>query len=196
MQLGFILVYVYGAHGMLEAARGRLDAARAWGERAATLARKQGDPRVEGLANAYLSIANAHDGRLAEAEAHGRIAMQLLANVPPMLPIAHAARARALLGLGRNPEAVAEARLAHRILEETGAEDGEALVRLVYAECLQTVNEEDEARRVLRRACKRLSERAATIGNPVWKRSFLTRVPWNAQTVALAKRMGVIDDLT
>ncbi len=62
---------------------------------------------------------------------------------------------------------------------------GESLVRLVCAETFAASGEMALGRRVLERACARLEERAAALGKPEWRASFLQRLPDNARTVGL-----------
>jgi predicted secreted Zn-dependent protease len=72
-------------------------------------------------------------------------------------------------------------------LEAAGQiEEGESLVRLVWAEALEANGRHDEAREAIGRAHARLMERAAKIGDEALRASFLERVAENARTLELA----------
>ncbi|HXU81627.1 MAG TPA: hypothetical protein VN914_09530, partial [Polyangia bacterium] len=109
-----------------------------------------------------------------------------LVNLPPLKPAALAALARALLAQNRRDEAVAASSEAHSLLESAGwVEDGEALIRLVYAECLIAAGSKAAAAHVLDKAVHRLDDRAAAIEKPEWRAAFL-RLPEHARTLELA----------
>src|SRR5262249_44811443 len=90
--------------------------------------------------------------------------------------------------LERLEEALSVAEDAFALLEAAGGslEEGEALVRLVHAETLAAAGRHAETRASLAIAEARLRQRAAAISDPVWRESFLTNVPENAGTLALA----------
>jgi hypothetical protein len=74
-----------------------------------------------------------------------------------------------------------------QILDNLGGVDGEEeSVRLAYAEALHAMGREDAARAAIGDARTRLLARAAKISEAVWRESFLTYVPDNARTLALA----------
>src|SRR5262249_5378984 len=119
-----------------------------------------------------------------------RQAIERLAEAPPLRAPALATLARVLLGQGRPAEARAEAQAAYDLLLEQGRlEEGESLIRLVYAEALAASEEHERARAVVTEAERRLLERAAQISDERWQRSFLEAVPENAQTLATAARL-------
>jgi tetratricopeptide (TPR) repeat protein len=191
MELRFISAAVLMNLSLLRAHRGNFDEAETTGERAVALARQQGDPRIEGITQTHLSIAACLKGDFAQAESHARAAAALLANVPPSLPAALAALSQALLSQGRSAAALEFGRQAYRLLEEQGrVEDGEALIRLAYAQSLAAVGSFDESTMVLRAARVRLEERAAAISDPSWREAFLSRPPSHAQTFSLNERLG------
>jgi hypothetical protein len=72
-------------------------------------------------------------------------------------------------------------------LEEHGAEDGEAFVRLVYAEILDAAGDPKGAREAIGLARDRLAERAVKISSPAAREAFLTRVPEHALIMELAR---------
>jgi hypothetical protein len=92
-----------------------------------------------------------------------------------------------LLRRGAAEGALAAAREAIDLLDTLGTlEEGEALVRLVYAEALHASTDRRAASAILD-ARDHLLDRAAKIRDPLLRRSFLERVPENARTVALAR---------
>ena len=79
------------------------------------------------------------------------------------------------------------AREAHQGLDALGTiDEGEAAVRLAYAECLLAVGSKREALAVIDVACQRLRERAAAIPDPDLRKRFLCDVPVHARTLQLA----------
>jgi tetratricopeptide (TPR) repeat protein len=191
MQLDFVSAFVLMNLCFLRAHLGDFGGARAAGTRALALARRQGDPRIGGMTNGYLSLCAGLEGRPSEAEAHARLAVEMLAGVLPALPGALATLAAALLQQGRTNEALARAAEAHAILLDLGrVEDGEALVRLVYAECLVASGDRTGARRAIIEAMSRLDERAATIADARWREVFLSGLAIHARTQALAKSLS------
>jgi len=171
---------------MVRANLGRLEEARAAGERAVAIAGEQSDTRIKGCEEIYLSGIALLSDRPLDAETNARSALTTLANVPPLRPAAMAALGRALLAQGRRDEALASATEAHSLLESAGwVEDGEALIRLVYAECLLAAGSKAAAAHVLDKAVHRLDDRAAAIEKPEWRAAFL-RLPDHARTLELA----------
>jgi hypothetical protein len=67
-----------------------------------------------------------------------------------------------------------------------GVEEGEALIRVVYASALYATNNRAKALARIGEARNRLVARAGKIGDPRWSRSFLENVPENARTMHLA----------
>jgi eukaryotic-like serine/threonine-protein kinase len=192
MDLRFVTVGVLLNLSALRRYLGRMEDARETGERARVLARQQGDPRVEGTAELYLSWTAGFAGRAADAEKHARAAVDLLADVRPLLPAAIAALARALLAQGRTDEALDHARRAHQQLEEVGTvEDGEASIRLIYAETLLAVGEVAAAREVMSKARRRLDERAAAIDKVEWRQAFFQQLPDNVRTLEVERQLSL-----
>jgi|SRR3954471_1408856 hypothetical protein len=68
-------------------------------------------------------------------------------------------------------------------------EDGDALTRLVYAECLLAVGRPDDAREVIVDAAERLQRQADRIPDPEWRRALLG-FPAHARTLALAATLA------
>jgi tetratricopeptide (TPR) repeat protein len=152
---------------------------------------RAGDPRFVGAVHNYLAQIELLAGDLAAAEGEARTAVEALAATPPLRAYALAVLARALLRQGRTDEAFEAAREAYAQLEADGSlEEGEAAVRLVYAETL-AARGSPELGAILTAACDRLLSRAAKISDPSWRERFLTAVPDNARTLTLAVAHGV-----
>jgi tetratricopeptide (TPR) repeat protein len=172
---------------------GRYSEGRAAAEAAVEMSRAQGDSRMEGVAELYLALILQRISDGSEPEDHARRALRLLENVPPLVPAAHAALARALLQRGKTEEGANHAVLAGRLLSQLGyVEDGEALIRLVLVEALAAIGRTAEAREALRTALARLGERTEAIENPVWRSEFRKRIPDHAATIELGRKFGTL----
>jgi tetratricopeptide (TPR) repeat protein len=168
---------------------GSLDEARILEQRAVDAFHRQGEPRMEGVARTYLAEIALLAGDLDAAEREARVAVDALKVAPALRAAAFAILSRTLLARGRGAEALDTAREAHTELEALGSlEEGESLVRLAYAEALAAAGEEPESARVLAAARNQLLSRAAKISDTQWRERFLTQVPDNARTLALAPR--------
>jgi tetratricopeptide (TPR) repeat protein len=148
----------------------------------------QGDQRIEGASRHYLATIHMLRDELPAAEQEARMAAELLKAAPPLRAHALATLARVRLARDRSDEGLETARQAMDLLEELGGiEEGESLVRLVYAEALAANGDEQQAKVVIREAARRLGERAAKINDPSWRESFLERDPDNAGTQQRAR---------
>ena len=166
---------------------GRLDEARAYEQRALDAFAHSCDPRMEGCCRTYLAKIALLSGDPAAAEREARTAARLLQIAPPLRAAAVAVLARALLDLGRAEEGLPIAREAFSTLEALGMiEEGESLVRLVYAEALAAVGRAREFAVAISDAAAHLLARAEKISDPAWRERYLTAVPDNARTLALA----------
>jgi hypothetical protein len=95
--------------------------------------------------------------------------------------------ASAVLGKGDAAEAHALASEGMRMLLELGGiDDGESIIRLVYAQSLHAVGRADEAAEAIRAAKERVLSRAGRIASPDVRASFLSGIPENARTLELA----------
>jgi tetratricopeptide (TPR) repeat protein len=173
--------------GRVLAYRGRIADARTLEQRALDAYTRQGDPRMAGSARAYLAqiavLAGDHDA----AEREARVAVEVLIVAPPLRAGALSILARALLAKGRLADAFAAAKEAYVQLESLGSlEEGEAAVRLVYAETLAARGARQEFAMAIVEARARLLSRAAKISDPMWRERFLTGVPENARTLELS----------
>ena len=149
---------------------------------------RQGEPRLEGLARTYLAAILTAAGRCREAVDEARRAVATLEGLPALRALSLATLASARSAAGEPKHGLEAARNAFAALEELGAlEEGEAEIRLTYANCLADTGQVTEARAVICKARDQLLERAARIGDPVWRGRFLRDVPVNARTLALAE---------
>ena len=104
------------------------------------------------------------------------------------MAFALAARARVELAAGAAREALSCAEQAMTLLTAVGGMDeGESMLRLVWAEALGATGRIDEARRAVAEARDRLLRRAEKIASADWRRSFLERVGENGRTLTLAR---------
>ena len=151
----------------------------------------RGDRRMEAASRLYLAHILMGSGQLEEAEREAKRASELLSDVPTLRPWAQASLASVRLAQGNVASAKALATEAARDLEEVGEiEVGESLVRRVAAEALLAAGDEEGATAAITQALRRLSERAAKIGDGELRRSFLEKVPDNARTLALFEALG------
>jgi tetratricopeptide (TPR) repeat protein len=177
--------------GPVLAYRGDIEEARRLEQQAIETFQRQGSLRFEGIARTYLARIELLAGDGAAAEREARAAADALMAAPPLRAAALAVLARSLLAVRRTDEALEAAHEAFSLLESLGSlEEGEALVRLVYAETLTAGGKEGDFFAVITEARERLLTRAVRIGDQRWRERFLTQVPDNAQTLALARAVG------
>jgi tetratricopeptide (TPR) repeat protein len=166
---------------------GRLDEAAVVEREAVAALTAQGQKRASGLAETYLARILLRQGDLAAAEAAVTRALEQLGAAPGSRAMALAVFAQTLLRSGQRNDGLARAREAMDLLRSLGAlEEGEALVRLTYAEALEATG--DEAGRVVAMEAKRaLLARAEKIEDPALRRTFLESVDENRATLNLAE---------
>ena len=168
--------------------QGKIPAALAIEQEAVDTFASQENRRQEGRARAYLAAILAQSGELEAAEAEARTAAQRVATIPPLRAFALAVLSQILLARVRNDAALEAAREGLDLLLSTGGmEEGESLLRLVYAQSLAAVGHEAAAVDAIDVAHQRLAARAARISDPGWRKSFCERVPENARTLGLVK---------
>jgi tetratricopeptide (TPR) repeat protein len=166
--------------------RGRSEEARRLLRQSIETFERQRAPRSEGLTRVYLAQAELRAGDPAAAELEARAAADLLLAIPSAHAVAVAVLARALLGQGRSAEALEAAFTGYAELCDLGSiEEGEALVRLVYAEALDAAGRRDDCTAALVEARVRLLVRASRIRDPAWRERFLSNVHDNARTLEL-----------
>ena len=168
-------------------ALGQLAEARAAEVDALTLFRAQSDRPLESTARTYLALILSLLGERAAAAREATAVADDRGATPAIRALALTLVADLHLVEGRAAEALAAAEGAVSLLTSLdGIEEGEALIRVVYAECLHAAGDADAARSALREARDDLLARAAKIVDPAHRESFLTRVPENARTLARA----------
>ncbi len=173
--------------GRVLSCRGQLVEARRMLRLSIDTFQRQQAPRTEGIARTYLAEVELRAGDPAAAEREARAAAAVLLAIPSSHTVAVAILARALLDQERTDEALAAACSAHAQLLALGSlEEGEARVRLTYAEALGAAGRAADAAAALAEAHDRLLARASRITDATWRRRFLTNVPENARTLALA----------
>jgi tetratricopeptide (TPR) repeat protein len=167
---------------------GKLDDARRLGIESAEAMRQAKDLRMEGCSRTYLAVTLVEEGELAAAEEQARAGVELLAAVRPLRAFALAILARALLRANRRAEALVAARDAMALVDPRAdsGEEGEAHVRLVFAESLEASGDHEAACAAISAARDRLLARAAVVGDARWQKSFLENRPEHARTLALA----------
>jgi eukaryotic-like serine/threonine-protein kinase len=117
--------------------------------------------------------------------------------VPTLRALALAVRARVLLEQGRATEALGAAREGLALVAAVGGtEEGDAQLRLVYAEALRALGHYEAAREAITLAMQRLLARAQRIQEPGRRAGFCQSVPENAKTFALAAMWGQEMDVT
>jgi serine/threonine protein kinase/predicted ATPase len=144
---------------------------------------KQSDRRMEGGARNHYAELLLEMGDAKGAVASAEHAVEILSLVPPLKIQALATLARARRALGETALALEVAQSGYRLLEELRSmADGEAMVRLVYAELLHEHGQKAAACEAIRLAYKRLMSRAVAMQSDV-KETFLTRVWENKKTI-------------
>ncbi len=150
----------------------------------------QGDRRMEGASWTYLASTRLAAGALEEAEADARRGLDRVDDAPPARPPALAVLARVVLRRGRIAEARELAERAMQEMETHGAEEGEALVRLVHAETLDAAGDRASAVRVITAACAQLATVAARIHRADWRKAYWENLEEHAATLARAREWG------
>ncbi|WP_437875275.1 serine/threonine-protein kinase [Sorangium sp. So ce513] len=178
--------------GLALAHTGEVEAAKAALRSSIEAQERRGDRRRECEGRLQLARVLLLAGEPALAEEAARAAEALARAAPERLPAAMAARARALLELGRAGEALAATTEALSLLESDRHEEEGFLVRLVHAEALAAAGQTAEARGAIALARNGLLVRAGRISDPAWRERFLRDVPDHARILALAR--GWLDD--
>ncbi|MFO0762911.1 MAG: protein kinase [Byssovorax sp.] len=171
--------------GQALAGLGRWDEAEALTREAVLAFQAQGSRRMEVGGRIYLARMLNASGKTAAAEQEARAALAVELP-PPLRAYALAALGEVLLAGGRSAEALAASAEAMSLLDALGTiEEGEALLRLVYAEALRAEGDPRAVSAILD-ARDRLTEQAGRIADPARRASFLEHVRENARTLALA----------
>jgi tetratricopeptide (TPR) repeat protein len=189
-RLGLMFVAT-GAHislGELCAARGGAEDDRVLIAKVAEEARARGNAFQEGQARVVLSRICLALGALEEAEREAQVACEISSSSRVLNALAQAVRAQVLLRAARPAEALAAARRGKELLDSLGSMDeGDALIRLVFAEALHAVGDIDGARAALSTAHESILRDAQQIRDEELRQSFLNNVPEHARILALAR---------
>jgi tetratricopeptide (TPR) repeat protein len=165
---------------------GKTAEARALGEQALRELLAQKNRRMLAAAHYYLAEVLLGAGETEKALEHARAAVEA-ATGNPQRAYALATVARVELARGHSSKAHRAAHEARAILRAMEATDeGDALIRLTYAETLRAEGRRSRATQAIVAARSRLMKRAHKITDPAWRRSFLEGVPENARTLELA----------
>ncbi len=148
----------------------------------------EGDRRFEAGARTQLSLILLAAGDPVGALREAKGAIELTLPDVPGRAFALGALARAQLAHGRPLAALEAAEQAMELLEALGGvEEGESLVRLVFAEAKRKTGDADGARAAIAAARDRLGERARRIDDLAFRQSFLRGVAENVETLRLAR---------
>jgi serine/threonine protein kinase len=146
----------------------------------------QGDRRLEAYARTHLSLILLASGDEAGAVREAKGAAELTPPNAPSRAFALGALARAQLVHERPMAALEAAEQAMELLEPLGGmEEGEAIVRLAFAEATRQTGDVEGAADAISAARDRLHARAARIKDAAFRQSFLRDVAENAQTRVL-----------
>jgi tetratricopeptide (TPR) repeat protein len=172
--------------------QGRLDEARTIGQRGLDWTREHGDRWFLPYAQLYLSMTELLAGDYPTAEGLARGAVNSTSDKPTLRPFALALFARARLAQGFEDEALALAKEAYAAIDANlQLEDGEASVRLAYAEALAASENRGEAMGVIAQAMLWLQCRVQTLDDPEMRLSFLERIPEHRRLRELAAELGL-----
>jgi len=174
---------------------GQLEEAYAVERASADLLDEINSKRMGGISRIYLSQIRTQMGDPEGGEEQAQRAISATASIPPIRVYAQAALAQARLARGAATEALEVAREAMGALEQLGSiDEGEALVRLVYARALCEAGEINPARDVIEKARELLLGRVAKINDPDLRESFLCQIPEHVQIMALAASLRARSD--
>jgi tetratricopeptide (TPR) repeat protein len=149
--------------------------------------RARGDAMFEGASCAYLALMLRLDEKPKEAEEQAHRAVVLLHDAPSLHATALAILGLTVLERGRADEGYAFAKQGMDVfIEAGGVIEGEALVRLAYAEGLEATGHHEAARAAITVARDRLLARAEKIQDPLYRRGFLDRIREHALTLSCA----------
>lgn len=155
---------------------------------------RHGNHRMRGLTSCHIAWLLATSGRADEAWAHVAEVVEPLRPHRASHAIALATRAQVLLRLGREQDALRDARRAHEELGKLGRlQEGESFIRVTWCDALHAAGDPEGAKEVARSALRNLRERAERIVHEGLRASFVTQVYENARIEELAARWGVED---
>ncbi|MBK8254229.1 MAG: serine/threonine protein kinase [Polyangiaceae bacterium] len=148
----------------------------------------EGDRRLEAAARTQLALILLDSGDLTGALREAKGAVELTPANAPSKVLAYGVLARVQLANDRAIAALEAAEHALDLLNAIGGiEEGESLVRLVFAQAKHASGDLAGAREAIYSAERRLSARATLITDPTLRKTFLHNVPENAETERLAR---------
>ncbi len=147
---------------------------------------ERGNLRLAGASRIYLAHILRTAGDLERAEAEARVAIVELENQPLIRPFAVAMLAWVLVARGTTAEALSTARAAFDAFRAGPIDEGEAIIRLAWAEALRASGDEPAALAAITDARAALEARAARMPDEAMRASFLTAIPEHARTFELA----------
>jgi tetratricopeptide (TPR) repeat protein len=150
-----------------------------------------GDERMMGIARTYTALVLLVKGDAAGAEAEAAEAAKELAAIPTSRADALATRARPLLALKRNEEALACSTEAFNLLADLRTvDDGEMRIRLAHSEALLACDRVERGRALLAESVQKIRARASKL-DPTLAKKFLERVPEVSRLMWLASTYDV-----
>ncbi|MFO0742344.1 MAG: protein kinase [Labilithrix sp.] len=186
MGLSGVSASVWHHQGMLLARMGDDRAALGLADSAIDAFVAQGDRHMEASARLYRGYFLALGDDLARAEREVRLALDSAGASPPLRAFGLAILAHVHLQSGRPDRADGCARESLQLLEALGGvEEGEAFIRLTYAESREAVGDMAGAREAIQTARVRILERTAMIQDAQWKDTFIQQVRENVRTMEL-----------
>jgi tetratricopeptide (TPR) repeat protein len=192
MGLSGVSASVWHHQGMLHARLGEPRSALLRADAAIDAFVAQGDRYMEAAARFHRAFFLASAEELEQAEEEVRLALGHSGATPPRRAFGLAILAAVHLASGNTARAEAPARESVQLLERLGGvEEGEAYIRLTYAEVLDALGNQDGAREAIATARVRILERTAMIQDAQWKDTFLERVRENSRTLELARAWRV-----
>ncbi|MGZ3416352.1 MAG: protein kinase domain-containing protein [Polyangiales bacterium] len=145
----------------------------------------RGNRRAEAFSRIYLAGILSFQKNFAAAEDETRAAIVAASTAPEWRAYAFATLGALLLRQKKATEAHEVATRAMEILLGLGGvSEGESLIRLVHAVSLRALKRHEEANAALDEAVARLQERAQSISDERWRKSFLENIAENASTLA------------
>ena len=176
--------------GLALARQGQLDQALELCERGARECVEHGARWAEGRARTTLAGLWLRRGDLGRAEAEARHALASLSDKAPLHAVALAVLGRVARARGDLSGALDVTSQAMRQVESGSLSgDQETIVRLAHLEALRAA-EDPRALKLARESVASLSARAERISDPGHRESFLSRVPENAELLALCRELG------
>lgn len=166
----------------------RIEAARAEADVALNQARAHGHRRSEAITLVYVARIRFQSGDIGGAVAAASEAERVAEHFPSIR--AYALGVAAQLHYLRRHHSTAEklARQGLDIVERVhGIEEGESILRMTYAQALRARGCEIDGKRMVREARRKLLETADKIGEPGWRKCFLTNVRDNHELLGLAE---------